>query len=153
RVPEDFQRRQTLANAERYITPELKEWEEKVLGAEEKIIALEADLFDRVRREAAEFTAGLQRVADHVAAVDVLAALAEVAVRNEYVRPDVEDGEVIGIRGGRHPVVETMMPREEFIPNDVTLGGDARVIILTGPNMAGKSTVLRQVGLIVLLAQ
>lgn len=153
RVPEDFQRRQTLANAERYITPELKEWEEKVLGAEEKISTLEAALFDRVRREAAEFTAALQRVADQVAMVDVLATFAEVAVRNEYVRPEVDGGDVIEIRGGRHPVVETMMPREDFIPNDVTLGGDARIIILTGPNMAGKSTVLRQVGLIVLLAQ
>jgi len=153
RVPEDFQRRQTLANAERYITPELKEWEEKVLGAEDAIGALEASLFDRVRREAVAHTAALQHVAEHVAAIDVLAALAEVAVRNEYVPPQIDDGPVIEIRGGRHPVVETMMPREEFIPNDVTLGDAARVIILTGPNMAGKSTVLRQVGLIVLLGQ
>jgi DNA mismatch repair protein MutS len=153
RVPDDFQRRQTLANAERYVTPELKEWEEKVLGAEEKIVALEAALFDRVRREASEYTGRLQQVAEHVASVDVLAALAEVAVRNDYTRPDLDNGGGIRIRGGRHPVVETMMPREEFIPNDVALGEDARIIILTGPNMAGKSTLLRQVGLIVLLAQ
>lgn len=153
RVPDDFQRRQTLANAERYITPELKEWEEKVLGAEDAIGTLEASLFDRVRRQAAAYTAAVQEVADHLAALDVLATFAEVAVRNEYTRPEVVDGPEIEIRGGRHPVVETMMPREEFIPNDVVLGGAARVIILTGPNMAGKSTVLRQVGLIVLLAQ
>jgi DNA mismatch repair protein MutS len=153
RVPEDYQRRQTLSNAERYVTPELKEWEEKVLGAEEKIAALEVKLFDEVRRRAAGHTEALQRVAAHLAAVDVLAALAETAVRHEYVRPEVDDGHGVVIRGGRHPVVETMMPREEFIPNDVELGDESRVIILTGPNMAGKSTVLRQVGLIVLLAQ
>ncbi|MDR0787643.1 MAG: DNA mismatch repair protein MutS [Gemmatimonadota bacterium] len=153
RVPDYFERRQTLANAERYVTPELKEWEEKVLGAEEAIATLEAGVFDQVRREAAEHTAALQRVAEQLAAVDVLAALAEVATRNEYTRPVVDDGPLIEIRGGRHPVVETMMPREEFIPNDVLLGDPARVIILTGPNMAGKSTILRQVGLIVLLAQ
>lgn len=153
RVPDDFQRRQTLANAERFVTPELKEWEEKVLGAEERIAALEARLFEEVRQRAATFTGALMELAGHVAEVDVLAGLAELAVRNDYVRPVVDTGPDIEIRGGRHPVVETMMPREEFIPNDVTLRDDARIIILTGPNMAGKSTVLRQVGLIVLLAQ
>src|SRR5690606_920481 len=121
-VPGDFQRRQTLANAERYVTPELKEWEEKVLGAEEKIQALESRLFDEVRRLASGSMDRLQRVAQHVGAVDGLASLAEVAVRQEYTRPDLESGGDIVIRAGRHPVVETMMPREEFIPNDVTLG-------------------------------
>ncbi|HEX6925249.1 MAG TPA: DNA mismatch repair protein MutS [Longimicrobiaceae bacterium] len=153
RVPEEYQRRQTLTNAERYITPELKEWEEKVLGAEEKILALESKLFEDVRRQVAALVPRLQELTSHVAALDVLAALAEVAVRREYVRPEVHDGYELVIRAGRHPVVETMMPREDFIPNDVRLDGEARIMILTGPNMAGKSTVLRQVGLIQLLAQ
>lgn len=153
KVPEEYQRRQTLTNAERYITPELKEWEEKVLGAEEKIYALEARLFEQVRNTAAEFVARLQALTARIAAIDVLAALADVAVRREYVRPQVHADFELRIQGGRHPVVETMMPREEFIPNDVTLDPSSRIMILTGPNMAGKSTVLRQVGLIQLLAQ
>lgn len=153
RVPNHFQRRQTLANAERYVTPELKEWEEKVLGAEERIGALEANLFQELRSCAAREVPRLQELADHVAAVDVLAALAQTAVSRGYVCPEMDDGCGLSIGRGRHPVVETMMPREEFIPNDVHLDGDARIMILTGPNMAGKSTVLRQVGLIVLLAQ
>jgi len=153
RVPDDFQRRQTLANAERYVTPELKEWEEKVLGGEERILRLEATLFEEVRRRVAEFTPRLQKLAERLASLDVLTSFAEAAVRHEYVKPVVHDGFDLVIRGGRHPVVETMMPREEFIPNDIELGEDGRVVILTGPNMAGKSTILRQVGLIVLLAQ
>jgi DNA mismatch repair protein MutS len=153
RVPDDYQRRQTLSNAERYVTPELKEWEEKVLGAEERIATSEARLFDEVRRAAARFVPALQELGETIAAIDVVAALAEVAVRREYVCPEVDDGYGLAIVGGRHPVVETMMPREEFIPNDLTLDDRGRVVILTGPNMAGKSTVLRQVGLIVLLAQ
>jgi len=153
RVPADYHRKQTLANAERYYTPELKEWEEKVLGAEEKIVALEARLFNDLRVACAREVPRVQAVAERVATVDVLAALAEVAVRREYVRPIVDGGFALEIRGGRHPVVETMMPREEFIPNDVRLDHEARVMILTGPNMAGKSTVLRQVGLVVLMAQ
>jgi DNA mismatch repair protein MutS len=153
RVPAHYHRKQTLANAERYYTAELKEWEEKVLGAEERIGALEQRLFAELREMVAREVPRIQRVADHVASLDVLAALAEVAVRRDFVRPHVDDGFALQIRGGRHPVVETMMPREEFIPNDVHLDADARVMILTGPNMAGKSTVLRQIGLIQLLAQ
>jgi DNA mismatch repair protein MutS len=153
RVPSDYHRKQTLANAERYYTPELKEWEEKVLGAEEKINALEARLFAELRAEIAREVPRIQAVAERVAAVDVLAGLAEAAVRREYARPEVDGGFALEVRGGRHPVVETMMPREEFIPNDVRLDHGARVMILTGPNMAGKSTVLRQVGLVVLMAQ
>ncbi len=153
RVPEEYQRRQTLSNAERYVTPELKEWEEKVLGAEDRIAALEAELFEEVRGRAAAFTERLQRLAEEIAALDVLATFAEVAAHAEFVRPEVHDGYELDIEGGRHPVVETMMPREEFIPNDLRLAEDSRVVILTGPNMAGKSTILRQVGLIVLLAQ
>jgi DNA mismatch repair protein MutS len=153
RVPDDYQRRQTLTGAERYITPDLKEWEEKVLGAEEKILTLESRLFEEVRRGAAALIPRLQDLNGQVAALDVLAALAEVAVRREYVRPEIHDGFGLEIRAGRHPVVETMMPREDFIPNDVKLDESARIMVLTGPNMAGKSTVLRQVGLIQLLAQ
>lgn len=153
RVPSHYHRKQTLANAERYYTPELKEWEEKVLGAEERIGSLEQRLFAELREAAAREVPRIQRVADHVAVIDVLAGLAEVACIRDFVRPVVDGGFALEIRGGRHPVVETMMPREEFIPNDVKLDEDARVMILTGPNMAGKSTVLRQVGLIALLAQ
>lgn len=153
KVPADYHRKQTLANAERYYTPELKEWEEKVLGAEEKIVALEQRLFGDLRLGVAAEVPRVQRVAEAVAMTDVLAGLAEAAVRRDYVRPEVDTGFTLEVRGGRHPVVETMMPREEFIPNDVHLDHDARVMILTGPNMAGKSTVLRQVGLVVLMAQ
>lgn len=153
RVPAHYHRKQTLANAERYYTAELKEWEEKVLGAEERIGSLEQRLFAELREAVSRQVTRIQRVADHIASLDVLAALAEVAVRRDFVRPRVDDGFALEIRGGRHPVVETMMPREEFIPNDVRLDADARVMILTGPNMAGKSTVLRQVGLIQLMAQ
>ncbi|MDQ3388642.1 MAG: DNA mismatch repair protein MutS, partial [Gemmatimonadota bacterium] len=153
RVPDDYHRKQTLANAERYFTPELKEWEEKVLGAEERIAALELRLFSELRALVAREVARMQSTAERVAVLDVLGALAEAAVRREYVRPEMDGGYGLEIRGGRHPVVETMMPREEFIPNDVRLDDEARVMILTGPNMAGKSTVLRQVGLIQLLAQ
>ena len=153
RVPDDYQRKQTLANAERYFTPELKQWEEKVMGAEEQIARREAELFREVRAQAAAAVPRIQRIAAAIAAIDVLAALAEVAVRRDYCRPAVSEEFALEIEGGRHAVVETMMPREEFIPNDVALDEERRVLILTGPNMAGKSTVLRQVGLIVLLAQ
>ncbi|MFO7261962.1 MAG: DNA mismatch repair protein MutS [bacterium] len=153
RVPPDYERKQTLANGERYVTPELKEWEAKVLGAEERIAELEARLFGELRREVAGHVARIQDAASRIATLDVLAALAHVAERRGYVRPEVHTGYRLEIRGGRHPVVETMMPREEFIPNDIVLDEDARIMILTGPNMAGKSTLLRQVGLIQLLAQ
>ena len=153
KVPGDYHRKQTLANAERYYTPELKEWEEKVLGAEERIAALETRLFTDLRTAVAREVPRVQAVAERVATVDVLAGLAEAAVKREYVRPEVDNSFALEVRGGRHPVVETMMPREEFIPNDVRLDHDHRVMILTGPNMAGKSTVLRQMGLVVLMAQ
>ncbi|MGD2070703.1 MAG: DNA mismatch repair protein MutS, partial [Gemmatimonadota bacterium] len=153
RVPDDYHRKQTLANSERYFTPELKEWEEKVVGAEDRIAVLEAELFGRLRRRVAEQVTRLQATAEGVATLDVLATLADVAERRRYVRPEVHTGFDLEIRAGRHPVVETMMPSEEFIPNDVTLDSDGRIVILTGPNMSGKSTVLRQVGLIQLLAQ
>jgi DNA mismatch repair protein MutS len=153
RVPPEYRRKQTLANAERYVTEELNEWEAKVVGAEEEIAALEARLFTELRRDVAAAMPRLLETAARVAELDVLAALARLAERRGYVRPQVHSGFRLEIRGGRHPVVETMMPREEFIPNDVVLDDAGRVMILTGPNMAGKSTLLRQVGLIQILAQ
>jgi len=153
RVPEDYVRKQTLANGERYFTPELKEWEEKVFGAEDRMAQLEARLFGEIRDQVGKEVPRLQETARRIATLDVLAALAEVAEDRGYVRPEVHTGFEMEIVQGRHPVVETMMPREEFIPNDVRLDADGFIVVLTGPNMAGKSTVLRQVGLIQLLAQ
>ncbi len=152
-VPSDYQRRQTLAGAERYVTPSLKEYEERVLTAAERVEERERELFEILRSKVGSEVGRLQSVAQIVAELDVLASLAEVAARESYVRPELTDDFSLEILAGRHPVVERMMPREKFIPNDVTLTEDARMIILTGPNMAGKSTVLRQVGLIVLMAQ
>ena len=153
KIPDDYQRRQTLTGAERYITPALKEYEERVLTASERIESRERALFEGVRSFVASQIARLQCAARVVAELDVLATLAEVAALEGYVRPSMTDGYDLHIVAGRHPVVERMMPKDKFIPNDVTLVEEARVIILTGPNMAGKSTVLRQIGLIVLMAQ
>src|SRR5687768_16751041 len=152
-VPADYQRRQTLTGAERFVTPALKEFEERVLSASERIESREREIFERLRARVAADVRRLQKVARAVAELDVFSALAEVAERESYVRPTITDDYALAIEGGRHPVVERMMPREKFIPNDVALDEHARVIIMTGPNMAGKSTILRQVGLIVLLAQ
>ncbi|HET9798937.1 MAG TPA: DNA mismatch repair protein MutS, partial [Gemmatimonadaceae bacterium] len=152
-VPADYQRRQTLTGGERYVTPALKEYEERILTAAERIEARERELFEALRTSVGEEIARVQCASRIVAELDVLAALADVAAREGYVRPTVTDGYDLDITAGRHPVVERMMPRDKFIPNDVRLTEDARVVILTGPNMAGKSTLLRQVGLIVVLAQ
>jgi DNA mismatch repair protein MutS len=152
-VPPDYQRRQTLTGAERYVTPALKEFEEKVLHATERIETLERQLFEALRTRTGAQIGRLQRVSGTLAQLDVLATLAEVASREGYARPEVGEGFNLDITGGRHPVVERMMPRDQFIPNDLQLSADARMIILTGPNMAGKSTILRQIGLIVLMAQ
>jgi len=152
-VPSDYQRRQTLAGAERYVTPSLKEYEERVLTAAERVEERERELFETLRAEIGSQVGRLQSVAQIIAELDVLASLAETAAREGYVRPELVDEFALEIKAGRHPVVERMMPREKFIPNDISLTEDARMIILTGPNMAGKSTVLRQVGLIVLMAQ
>jgi DNA mismatch repair protein MutS len=152
-VPPHYQRRQTLTGGERYITPELKEYEERVLSAAERIEERERQLFEELRSWTGAQVGRLQQVSRRVAELDVLASFAEVAAVEGYTRPDITDGCELQIIGGRHPVVERMMPREKFIPNDVTLDEDARVIILTGPNMSGKSTVLRQTGLLVLMAQ
>ncbi|HEX9705913.1 MAG TPA: DNA mismatch repair protein MutS [Gemmatimonadales bacterium] len=153
RVPADYERRQTLAGAERFVTPELKAYEEKVLGAEDRIAVREADVIDAVRRRIAAAIARVQATAAVIAQLDVWAALAELAQRDDYVRPEVNDGYGIDLEASRHPVVERMMPREAFIPNDVRLDESGRVLLVTGPNMAGKSTLLRQVGQCVLLAQ
>ncbi|MDH3734433.1 MAG: DNA mismatch repair protein MutS [Gemmatimonadota bacterium] len=153
RVPDDYTRKQTLTNAERYITPELKEWESKVLGAEDEIVRLETRLFQGLRDEIAGGVERIQRTAKRVAELDVCAGLADVARRESYVRPEIVTAPELEIEGGRHPVVETTVARETFVPNDTVLDEGLRVMIVTGPNMAGKSTVLRQVGLIALMAQ
>jgi DNA mismatch repair protein MutS len=152
-VPADYERRQTLTGAERFVTPELKQYEAKVLGAEERIATREADLVDGLRRQVGAAIARVQRTSAALARLDVWAGLADLADRDRYVRPEVGTDFALLLEGSRHPVVERMMPREAFIPNDVRLDEGARVILLTGPNMAGKSTLLRQVGLCVLLAQ
>lgn len=153
RVPVDYERRQTLANSERYTTPQLKEWEEKVLGAEEKIIELENELFREVRETVRLETQRLQSTARALATLDVLAALAETAANRNYVRPVLHDGDEIEIKNGRHPVVEVAV-RESFVPNDIYLNNSTdRLLVITGANMGGKSTVLRQVALIQILAQ
>ncbi len=153
KIPDDYQRRQTLTGAERYVTPALKEYEERVLTAAERIERRERELLETLRLRIGCQIGRLQSVSRLIATLDVLAALADVAEREGYVRPVVTEGFDLRIIAGRHPVVERMMPKEKFIPNDVTLTDDARLIILTGPNMAGKSTILRQIGLIVLMAQ
>ena len=152
-VPADYERRQTLTGAERYVTPDLKEYEAKVLGAEEEIARLEERLFGAARECMGQAIARIQDTASRVATADVLAALADVAARERYVRPVMTTDFALDLEGSRHPVVERMMPREAFIPNDVRLDSERQIMIVTGPNMAGKSTVLRQVGLVVLMAQ
>jgi DNA mismatch repair protein MutS len=153
RIPADYERRQTLTGAERYATPDLKEYEAKVLGAEDRIAAREAELIAGLRRRVGDAIGRVQASACALAQLDVWAALADVAERERYVRPTVSDAFELALEASRHPVVERMMARETFIPNDVALDDAGRVILLTGPNMAGKSTLLRQVGLCVVLAQ
>lgn len=153
-VPEDFVRKQTLANAERFITPELKEVESKILGAEDKSKALELEIFHGVREVALEHTGEIQRTAAAIAAIDALASLAECARRNRYVRPHISEDRKLEIKDGRHPVLDANMAAERFIPNDALLDGDEnRMMIITGPNMAGKSTYIRQTAMIVIMAQ
>ncbi len=153
KVPDNYVRKQTLVNAERYITPELKTMEEKVLGAEEKLHALEYDLF---RRLIEAMTANLRRIqaaAEQAALLDAIASLAEAGDRNNYVMPVVHDGLDTFIEDGRHPVVEQLLPAGEFVTNDCRFDPDnQRILIITGPNMAGKSTYIRQVALIVIMA-
>ena len=155
KVPADWIRKQTLVNAERYITQELKEYEEKILGAEDKILVLETKLYNDLVIALAEFIPAIQINANQIARLDCLLAFANVAGENNYIRPVVEDSDVIDIRQGRHPVIEKQLPvGEKYIANDVFLDSEKQqIIIITGPNMAGKSALLRQTALITLLAQ
>lgn len=153
-VPESWTRKQTMANAERYITPELKELEDMILGAEEKLFSLEYDLFAMIRDQIGAEVRRIQDTAKALAKIDVYTSLAFVAERNHYVRPSINTKGILSIKGGRHPVVEQMIPNDAFVPNDTYLDEkDHRVSIITGPNMAGKSTYMRQTALIVLMAQ
>ncbi len=153
KVPDDYMRKQTLKNAERYITPELKEWESRVLSAAERAMELEYVLFGEIRREVSQYTERLQCTAGKVAKLDSLLSLGIVAAQNGYVRPVVDDNTAIEIKEGRHPVLEQIMD-EQFVPNDTTAGGNGkRLLIVTGPNMAGKSVYIRQTALLVLMAQ
>ena len=155
KVPSDWMRKQTLVNAERYITPELKEYEEQILGAEEKILAIETRLYNELVFSLSEFIKPIQLNAQMVAQLDVLLNFSTLAIKNYYVKPEINQGSMIDIKGGRHPVIEkTLPPGEEYICNDVFLDSETQqIIIITGPNMAGKSALLRQTGLIVLMAQ
>lgn len=155
KVPDHFIRKQTLVNSERYITPELKDVEEKVLSAEDKSKTLESELFEELRLYVAEFADEIQQVAAALAELDCLECFAEVSFRNNYVRPDVNDEDLIDVKKGRHPVVEKTLPAgEPFIPNDIYLdNSEYQILMITGPNMAGKSIILRQTGLLVLMAQ
>ena len=155
KVPEHFIRKQTLVNSERYITPELKEVEEKILSSEERSKTLEYELFEELRLYVAEYAEEIQQVAQATAELDCLQGFAEIAFRNNYCKPAIADDQVINIKKGRHPVVEkTLPPGDPFIPNDIRLENeDEQIMIITGPNMAGKSIILRQTGLIVLMAQ
>ena len=153
-MPEDYQRKQTLANAERFITPALKEYEEKVLGAEERQVEIEYELFQQIRKSTAEQGAKIQQTADALAQLDALLSLTDLAHDRQYVRPKIDDSDPLVIEGGRHPVVDQMSLQEPFVPNDVCLDlQENQLLIITGPNMAGKSTFMRQVALITLMAQ
>lgn len=155
KIPQDYIRKQTLVNAERYITPELKEYEEKILHAEEKILGLETELFNELRKTVADHAAAIQQNAQFIAILDCFISLAEAAVEYEYCCPEVNETTRIEIRAGRHPVIERLLPPgERYIPNDCIVDTDEnQILIITGPNMSGKSSYLRQVGLIVLMAQ
>ena len=153
-VPQDYDRKQTLANAERFTTPALKEYEQKVVGAEERAQNLEYELFQRLRTRVAEQSLRIRTTAQSVAELDVFACLAEVAVRNNYKRPEITTTDELVVWEGRHPVIEQMPLEERFVPNDAYVDGkNNRMVIITGPNMAGKSTYMRQLALIVLMAQ
>lgn len=153
-VPDHYIRKQTLTNGERYITEELKNLEDTILGAQQKLMSLEYELFTGIREQVAAQSIRLQATAQAVATLDVLLSLGELADREKYVRPVLDDSDILEIVGGRHPVVEKMLSAGNFVPNDTYLDDiNRRIVILTGPNMAGKSTYMRQVALIVLMAQ
>src|SRR5258708_5533464 len=153
KVPADYIRKQTLVNAERYITPDLKEYETQVLNAEERILEIEAQLFHELCEQIASCSDRLLKTARAIAYLDVFAAMAEVAVREVYCRPELTDDDVLIIHDGRHPVVEKLLHGEQYVPNDTHFDADERIHLITGPNMSGKSTAIRQVALITLMAQ
>lgn len=155
KAPDTWIRKQTLVNGERYITPELKEYEDKILGAEDRILAIETELYNALLQEAFRFIRPLQTNARIIAAIDVMISFAEVSISNHYCRPEINDSDVIDIKEGRHPVIEKQLPPgEEYISNNVYLDHKTQqIIIITGPNMAGKSALLRQTALIIILAQ
>jgi DNA mismatch repair protein MutS len=153
-IPETYIRKQTLKNAERYITPELKEYETKVLTADERAKELEYEIFQGIRDEISSYTKRIQKTADVIAHLDCFSSLAKIAVENGYTRPEITDGPCLKIVDGRHPVLEKTLMAEKFIPNDIDLDGvSSQIMVITGPNMAGKSTYIRQVALLVLMAQ
>lgn len=153
-VPADYIRKQTLVNCERFITPELKEMESRILGADDKAKALEIRIFEELRQYAAGFTREIQQNAEALAEIDALCALADCASRYSYCRPHIDDSDMLVIKGGRHPVLDAAMQDSRFIPNDTILDGEEnRMMIITGPNMAGKSTYIRQTALLVIMAQ
>ena len=153
-VPADYHRKQTIAGGERYITPALKEYEEKVLGADERILERELEIFDRLRLDVAAESPRIQATARALATLDVLGALAEAAAVNNYIKPHVHDGDEMTVLDARHPVVERRTAADAFVPNDITLNaGPCQLVILTGPNMGGKSTYLRQTALLCVMAQ
>lgn len=152
-VPEDYIRKQTLTNGERYITPELKEVENKILGAEDKSKALEYKIFQELREKTLDYTSQIQETAAALAAVDVILSFAECARKYNYCRPKLTDDEKFIVKEGRHPVLDATLKEERFVPNDINLDGDNSMMIITGPNMAGKSTYIRQIALLALLAQ
>lgn len=155
KAPDTWIRKQTLVNAERYITPELKEYEDKILGAEDKILSIETELYNDLIAEAASYIKAIQTNARIIASIDALISFAEVSLKNRYTRPEINESDCIDIQGGRHPVIEKQLPPgEEYIANDVYLDNSKQqIIIITGPNMAGKSALLRQTALITILAQ
>jgi DNA mismatch repair protein MutS len=153
KVPEDWIRKQTLSNAERYVTPSLKEFEEKILTSGERAKALEQQLFCALREEASQYVGQLQKLAQRISYIDVFCSLADVAIQNRYCRPTVDLSLNISLRQSRHPIIEQLSMLETFIPNDVQIDSNKRQILLTGPNMSGKSTIMRQVALTVLMAQ
>ena len=153
-VPDYYVRKQTLTNAERYITPELKELEDTILGAEDRLTSLEYELFRDVRKQISDNVSRIQKTARAIAQIDVFASLALVASQNNYCKPKINESGIIDIKNGRHPVVEKMITNDMFIENDTYLDQHKnRISIITGPNMAGKSTYMRQTALIVLMAQ
>lgn len=152
-VPEDYQRKQTLVNAERFITPELKEYEQRILTAQDKLNTLEYEIFSTLRDELLSLSPRIMEASQALAEIDVFVSLAEVAIQNNYVKPEISHDGTINITEGRHPVVEKLSANQSFVPNDTLLSENKQLALITGPNMAGKSTYLRQVALIVLMAQ